>query len=241
MSREAGTVTSEAEPSRPLRVASYNLRALQDDTERAAAVVRAVDPDVLLVQEVPRHPFSGRRMRAFARRCELGWPGRTRRVSGTSVLVSPRVQAGRPRDLSLPVPLLGNPRSYTVLRVGRPGGPWLGAVCVHLPLEPSQRRRHVRQVLSELRYDAEVGGLPWVVGGDLNEEPSGTAWQILAGQLPVVTPLHPTFPSARPRRVIDAVFASPGLQVAERAPLTLDPEVLRAASDHLPVWVDLRL
>jgi endonuclease/exonuclease/phosphatase family metal-dependent hydrolase len=234
-------VTPGPEPTRPLRVASYNLRALQDDSEAAAAVVRAVDPDVLLVQEVPRHPFSAWRMRAFARQCELGWPGRTRRLAGTSVLVSPRWQAGRARDLSLPVPLLGNPRTYTVVRVGRAGGPSLGVVCVHLPLEASQRRQHVRQVLSELRYDPEVGGLPWVVGGDLNEDPSGTAWQILAGQLRVVTPLRPTFPSARPRRVIDAVFASPGLQVAEHTPVALDRDVLREATDHLPVWVDVHL
>ena len=234
-------MTSGPDPSRPLRVASYNLRALQDDAGAAAAVVREVDPDVLLVQEVPRHPFSAWRMRAFARRCGLAWPGRTRRVSGTSVLVSPRVHAGRTRDLSLPVPWLGNPRTYTVLRVGRPSGPSLGAVCVHLPLEPSQRRQHVRQVLSELRYDPEVGELPWVVGGDLNEDPSGTAWQILAGQLRVVTPLRPTFPSARPRRVIDAIFASPALQVAEHTPAALDPEALRAATDHLPVWVDVHL
>lgn len=234
-------MTSRPEPGRPLRVASYNLRALQDDVEAAAAVVRAVDPDVVLVQEVPRHLFSARRMRAFARHCGLGWPGRTRRVSGTSVLVSHRVQAGRARDLSLPVPVLGNPRTYTVVRVGRPGGPSLGAVCVHLPLEPSQRRQHVRQVLSELRYDPEVGSLPWVVGGDLNEDPSGTAWQILAGRLRVVTPLQPTFPAARPRRVIDAIFASPALQVAEHAPVALDPEELRRATDHLPVWVDVHL
>ena len=41
-----------------LRVASYNVRDLKDDVDAAARVVRAIDPDVLCLQEVPRHPFS---------------------------------------------------------------------------------------------------------------------------------------------------------------------------------------
>ena len=40
-----------------VRVASYNTRDFLDDHHLAARVVRAVDPDVLCLQEVPRRLF----------------------------------------------------------------------------------------------------------------------------------------------------------------------------------------
>ena len=61
-----GAMSSSPTPS-PLRVASYNLRGLKDDPRSAAAVVRAVDPDVLLLQEVPRYPGSSYAIAALAR------------------------------------------------------------------------------------------------------------------------------------------------------------------------------
>ena len=47
-------------------MASYNVRDLKDDVAAAAGVVRAIAPDVLCLQEVPRHPFSGHRVAEFA-------------------------------------------------------------------------------------------------------------------------------------------------------------------------------
>jgi endonuclease/exonuclease/phosphatase family metal-dependent hydrolase len=234
-------VSHRSTEQQAVRVASYNLRALQDDTGAAVAVVRDLDPDVLLLQEVPRHPLSAPRVRSFAHRCGLRWAGRTRALAGTSVLVGPRVVADPAQDRSLPVELLGNPRSYTVVRVARPGGPAFAAVSLHLPLLPDRRRQHARQVLSELQVDPLLGGLPWVVGGDLNEDQHGDAWQVLAEELTLVTPLRPTFPSVRPHRTIDAVFASRGVRPAPQQPVALDAAALRAASDHLPVWADLVL
>lgn len=48
-----------------VRVVSYNVRGLADDVAAAAEVVRALDPDVLLLQEVPRHPASSYRISGF--------------------------------------------------------------------------------------------------------------------------------------------------------------------------------
>jgi len=45
-----------------LRVASYNLRDFKDDAQAAARVVRAINPDVLCLQEVPRHRLSAHRI-----------------------------------------------------------------------------------------------------------------------------------------------------------------------------------
>ena len=54
-----------------VRVASYNTRDFLDDHHLAARVVRAVDPDVLCLQEVPRRLFAGGRVRRFAAACGL--------------------------------------------------------------------------------------------------------------------------------------------------------------------------
>lgn len=238
-------MTGTDRPVGTLRVATYNLRALQDDARAAARVVRAIDPDVLMVQEIPRRPLSSYQISAFARSCGLLWSGRTRRLAGTSLLTSLRVDSSRSQDRSLPVGLRDNPRGYTLARVSRQGGAPVGVVCVHLPLKADQRVQHVRQVLSELSVDPKLAGLPWVIGGDINEQPGAPAWSVLEEHLRLVSRPDPSFPAASPHRVIDAIFATPGVEVDAQHDLAelsgLEPVLLRAATDHLPVWVDLRL
>jgi len=132
-------------------------------------------------------------------------------------------------------------RGYTVSRVKRPGGGVVTVVSVHLPLEAGQRLEHARRVVAEIADDPELGRGPFVVGGDLNESVGGAAWTLLGERLRVATPERPTFPSAHPHSWIDAIFVSTELAVLPPAELDLDPAALRAASDHLPVWVDLEV
>lgn len=222
-----------------IRVASYNLRGLKDDAAAAAEVVRRIDPDVLLLQEVPRHPFSGLRIAAFARRCGLRWSGRTRRLSGTGMMTSRRVVASRSVDRKLPVPLRANPRSYTAARVTVTGGRDVTMVSVHLSLLADERHAHARRILDELAAGPARGDGPLVVGGDLNESAQGRAWLALVERMPQVTPEGPTFPAAGPKHWIDAIFASADLTVLPHQDVALEPALLAAATDHLPVWVDL--
>lgn len=228
-----------------IRVASYNLRGLKDDAVAAATVVRTLDPDVLLLQEVPRHPFSGWRIAGFARRCGLRWSGRTRRLSGTSLMTSDRVVATNAVDRRLPVARWANPRSYTTAQVRRPGGPALTVVSLHLSLLEEERVAHTTQILSGVdAHDVAASNGPpgrLVIGGDLNETLQGRAWQLLGGRLTLASPETPTFPSARPHRWIDAIFTDPGLRVLPHTDIEWDPALLSAATDHLPVWVDLEV
>lgn len=222
-----------------LRVASYNLRGLKDDAKAAAEVVRAVDPDVLLLQEVPRYPGSDYAISAFARRAGLLWSGRTRLVSGTGLMTSLRVRSTDSQDRRLPVGLRENPRSYTVARVSAVGMAPVTVVSVHLSLKEEQRVEHARTVLAELGAAEELGDGPLVVGGDVNEEGGGPAWGVMAGALREVSDDRPTFPAHRPHRRIDAIFAR-GHRVARPGePQLLAGAPVAAATDHLPVWVDL--
>lgn len=231
-----------------IRVASYNLRGFRDDLAAAAAVVRAIDPDVLLVQEAPRHPLAGYRISQFARDCDLFWSGRSHRLAGTTILTSLRVVATDALDRPIPVPRFQNPRAFTTTHVHVPGAGAVTAVSLHLPLEADQRLAHAQHVLAQLRDDPATRTDALVVGGDLNEVVTGAAWQLLGQQLAQVSGDAPTFPTRRgpdTGRCIDAIFATPGLVPADgggggRRELSELPEgAVAAASDHAPVWVDL--
>lgn len=221
-----------------LRVATYNLRGLKDDQAAAAAVVSAISPDVLLLQEVPRHPASRYAISSFARATGMSWSGRTRLLSGTSLMTGPRIEGGRSTDRRLRVGRRENPRSYSVARVRCPGGAVVCVVSVHLSLVGGQRVEHVSTVLRELE-DELPGDLPLVIGGDLNEDGEGPAWGLLASRLTEVSDEQLTFPAADPRHRIDAIFAREHSGVSPGDTGLLDRGLVARASDHLPVWVDL--
>lgn len=239
-----------------LRVASYNVRDLRDDPAAAARVVRAIDPDVLCLQEVPRHPFSGHRVADFAQRCGLFFAGGHRGSGGTTVLTRLALDVHEARHVGLPVPRLQRQRGYAVARVAWPGHLPLTVASIHLGLDAAERERHVAQLLEEVGAAESL-----VVAGDLNELSTGRAWAALAGRLPRVTGEEPTFSARHPRMCIDAVFATVPVAAGTgpgdgsggdtrgssgggpgnsgRGTVVLSTADLVAASDHLPVWVDL--
>ena len=219
-----------------MRVASYNLKDFTLDRHAAARVVRAIDPDVLCLQEVPRRLFGSWRVSAFAAECGLYWSGRHRGSGGTTILTSLRVQVAESGHHRLPVAALQRTRGYAVMRVAPAGHAPLAVASVHLSLDAAERVRHAGQILG-----AFSGAEPVLVAGDLNEGDSGAAWQLFAGPLRLVSPAVPTFPARQPRRVLDVIFASPDLVVLPHREVALVEGDLAAASDHRPTWVDLEL
>ena len=220
-----------------LRVASYNLRDFKDDADAAARVVRAINADVLCLQEVPRHVLASYRTVSFAARCGLYWSGGHRGSGGTTVMSSLRLDATNVQHLRLKGGgRFQRERGYALSQVRLPGHQSVGVVSMHLSLDADEREAHAAAILEAL-----PGHGPLVVAGDLNEGPDGQAWMALAGRLRVVTGDAPTFPASSPRHRPDVIFASPDLSVVPSGPVTLDPGDLVAATDHLPVWVDLDL
>lgn len=217
-----------------LRVASYNLRDFKDDADAAARVVRTISPDVLCLQEVPRHLLSSNRTASFAARCGLYWSGGHRGSGGTTVMSSLRLDAANVQHVPLKVPRLQRERGYAVSHVRLAGHQSVGFVSMHLSLDAVEREKHAAAVMQGL-----AGEGPLVVAGDLNEGSDGKAWMSIAARLRVVTGDAPTFPSRNPHRRLDAIFASPQLSVVRHGPIELDTADLAVASDHLPVWVDL--
>ncbi|MBE1535162.1 endonuclease/exonuclease/phosphatase family protein [Actinomadura algeriensis] len=230
-----------------LRVMSYNVRSLRDDPAAVARVVRAVRPDVLCLQEVPRFRGWRGKRRRLARDCGTAVAA-GRRACGLAVFAAPHVRRAA-REFHLLSPERGLHRRALAIAVLEIGGTRFVAASTHLDLAAEPRLRHVREVLDLLDRARERYGAPVVLAGDVNEEPGGPAWSLLADRLRdghAVAPAGetPTFSARNPRRRIDGIFADPDVDVAgcgvpgdEVAP-TAD---YTAATDHRPVMADLRL
>lgn len=217
---------------------SYNVHDLLDDRAAAARVVRAVAPDVLCLQEVPRRLTTELRLPPFARDCRLLWSGDRRGTGGTAVLTAPRVVVHDVSRGRLRVRFPDRTRGYAAATVSLPGaGPRsrpVTVVSVHLGLRAQQRREHARTVLDRVGDRA-------VVAGDLNEGPGGAAYDLIAARHPLASPSLPTYPADRPTVALDAIFAGRDLEVVGTPDVGVDTLDLAAASDHRPVWVDLDL
>lgn len=219
----------ERPPAAVVRLVSWNVRSLRDDSGGVAAVLRDLRPDVVLVQEAPRLLLWRLSCWRLARRAGLvrvvgGAPG-----AGNLLLVSPRVAVVWARALRLPR-RRGLHRRGAVTGVLQVAGLRFAVLGTHLDLDGPARLESARRV----RESAGTGA-PLVVGADLNEEPGGPAWAVLsAGLVDAAAQCGPTFPLRAPRRRIDGVFVDRrlpllGVQVPRPAPVT----------DHLPIVVDL--
>lgn len=217
---------------------TYNVRGFRNGLDLVLGVVRALRPDVLLLQE----SGSRRSLRRFAVCASMHaasdpWsPGR-RRVKNAVLLAQP----WRPESIEL-VRFAGSrryyPRGALVVRATSDGGPALWLVSTHLGLDGSERGQQA-EALS--RLVAGFGQSPAVVGGDLNATPEMRAPARISAELcdawaVAERSAGSTFPAALPEGRIDYVFVSGPLTIGNAS---VGGEGSAGASDHLPVCVDL--
>jgi endonuclease/exonuclease/phosphatase family metal-dependent hydrolase len=111
----------------------------------------------------------------------------------------------------------------------------------HLGMRADERLRHVAEILSAL---AVFGGLPTVLGGDVNETSAAPAWGALVGAGLTdagAAEVANTSSAARPHQRIDGVFVGAGLSVLSCRPPEDVQGNLSRASDHLPLVCELRI
>jgi endonuclease/exonuclease/phosphatase family metal-dependent hydrolase len=220
-----------------MRVLSWNLHGLRDDTAALAEVVRRLDPDVMCVQEAPKYLRWRAKTAALARDCGLFYVTGGGTTGGTALLAHLRVDVERSAERALSRQL-GWPDRGVAAAVVRKSGAELGVASLHLPLPEDQRLDHVRRAVDVLR----AGGAQHLfTAGDLNERPGRSAWTWLEQQ--GMRDLGPggghTFPARRPNRRIDGAFATSGVEVLGYE-VPDGPDVERA-SDHRPVLVTVRV
>ena len=225
-----------------VRVVSYNVRSLRDDASAVAANLRSLAPDLACLQEAPRFLFAPSKCRQLAEAAGLSVLTGGRVANGNLLLGGPRATLGTASRLRLPRSGRRHRRPLALATVVVDGvRVTLGGT--HLSLDPLERLRQVRRVVSRLGVVGAEPGPHTVLGADVNDGPGSQAWQALTGLLLDAYVAEPcggelTFPARDPQRRIDAIFVSADVTVLGcGVPAGLvDPA---SATDHLPVVADL--
>ncbi|MFI6941067.1 endonuclease/exonuclease/phosphatase family protein [Streptomyces sp. NPDC050418] len=237
---------TDPDGSAVVRVLSYNIRSMRDDTAALARVIRACDPDLVLIQEAPRFFRWNKKLARLAKASDLVILSGGAPAAGPALLCSLRATVERTEDVLLPLTPGLHRRGFSTAVV-RFGGARLGVLSCHLSLQTDERYDQGGMLLDRL---AGMGVEHTVAGGDLNDRPNGRTFKLLAGALQDCWATKPwggeySSEADNPRQRIDAVFASRGIEVLGCGVPTGHAGVagsdLRAATDHLPVLAALRV
>ncbi|MEV6981361.1 endonuclease/exonuclease/phosphatase family protein [Sphaerisporangium sp. NPDC051017] len=225
-----------------IRVGTYNVRSMYDDTAALARVIRAMAPDVLCVQEAPRLVRWRRRRAELARSSGLRVVT-GRRFGGVAVLAAPGTRVIH-AESHLLRPFTGLERRGVAVAVVEHAGTRITAASVHLDLHPAARISHAAEIMRLLRPVSQRYDAPIVIAGDVNEQPGEPVWRYFTRGLADCYACAPvgdglTFTARSPSKRLDAVFAGAGLSVRSCGGVDVDPADLHAATDHLPVVADL--
>jgi endonuclease/exonuclease/phosphatase family metal-dependent hydrolase len=231
-----------------LRVVSYNIRHGRGmdstiDLERTAAVLRALRPDVVGLQEVDnRVTRSGSVDQAQRLGRLLGMQhafGKFMDYEGGQygMAILSRHPIGAVREVPLPE---GNePRVALAVEVRPPGMAPVVVVNVHFDWVAADRFRFA-QATALTRFLAALPG-GWLLVGDFNDVPGSRTlalFQRRADQARKPRAERFTFPSPTPEKEIDFIFGGPrGRWTMDTARVVTET----AASDHRPVVADVRL
>lgn len=243
----------------PLRVATYNIHAGAGmdnvfDLDRQTAQLRALDADVIGLQEVDVHWDTRSQWRdvaaELAERLDMQvsfapiysldptTPGAPRREYGVAVLSRYRIVSAENHDITrlstqVPDPVPAPAPGFGEVVVQVKGVP-VHVYVTHLDYRPDPSVR-MAQVADTRRIMAEDRGRK-VLLGDFNAEPGAPELAPLWNELADADPGAPTFPALDPVKRIDFVAVSKdGVRVRDAAVA----ETL--ASDHRPVVADLLL
>lgn len=230
----------------PLRLVAYNIRHGEGmdrvvDLERVADVLRALEPDVIALQEIDSVTERTGRVHQAARLGELlgmeaaFGPFMDYRGGAYGMAILSRHPITDATNHRLPPG--EEPRSALTarIRIGH-DGPELLVAGIHLYRSEVERLAQA-ETLVQVLADADV---PVILAGDFNSTPGSPVMMLLSASWAVPAKEEPalTFPADAPEREIDFILLRP----ADRFTVTdyrVVPESL--ASDHRPVLMTVRV
>lgn len=227
-----------------LRVASWNIRKClgtdrRRDPDRTLRVIAATRADIVVLQESDRR-LSPRPAALPARLIEaasdyrplplgqsavsLGW-------HGNAILVRPEVELVARHCLDLPSL---EPRGAVAADLRR-GHEAFRVVGVHLGLLGADRLRQLGRIAEWIRRQAP---LPTLILGDFNEWSPDAPFPALADGWRVFAP-GPSFHARLRLAPLDRIVLGHGLELAATG--MMDQGEAARASDHLPIWADVKI
>lgn len=239
-----GAMSASAEAA-SLRIVSYNIHHAEGndgrvDVPRIAAILRALEPDVVCLQEVDRNlPRTDRRDLPAELSAELGmavvfdsnydWEGGE---YGNATLTSLPIVSWE--NHALPNPGDAEPRGClrTTLRVGTME---IDVWNTHLGLKSDERIAQAEAIV------AAVSDRPAILAGDLNDRPGSAPIAALTKLFQDVAGDggEATYPAEKARARIDYILAT--AHFAAAAFRSVQTPETAIASDHLPIVAELTL
>ncbi len=243
-----------------LRLMTYNVHRCVGtdrklDVERVAEVIAAEKPDVVALQEldVRRARTKGvdqaHRLAELLKMSSHFHPAMTveEELYGDAILTCLPEKLVKAGGLPLYNRIPGlEPRGAIWITV-EVGGVPVQIINTHLGLVPQEQKRQAAALLSEQWMAHDDFKAPGILLGDFNATPYSATYRLLKAALRDAQTQSPTwrqtptatFPSNFPFMRIDHVFLTKGLEtIGVRSPYGA---LARAASDHLPLVVDLEI
>ncbi len=227
-----------------IRLASYNIHKCvgmdrRRSPERIVAVLKSLDADVVALQEVDHR--LGSRPTALPPdliadhtdlsplpyalgQQSLGWHGQT-------ILVRQSLNVTAIRRLELPGL---EPRGAIMAEVETDGGP-IRIVGAHLGLIRRYRLMQFAAIRAALSRRAPM---PTAILGDFNDWSRRGSGAALGPDYRMHSP-GASFPAARPLGALDRIAIGGGLHLKDAGVHAVAPAAI--ASDHLPIWADVRI
>jgi len=243
-----------------LRLMTYNVHRCVGtdrklDVERVAEVIAAENADVVALQELDVRRARTRGVDQAHRLAELlkmrshFHPAMAveEELYGDAILTALPEKKVKADGLPLYPRIPGlEPRGAIWITVDVGGTP-VQIINTHLGLAPPEQKRQAAALLGEDWITHDAWKAPGILLGDFNATPYSATYRLLKAALRDAqtqsatwskTPTA-TFPSSFPFMRIDHVFLTKGLEtVGVRSPYGA---LARAASDHLPLVVDLEI
>jgi endonuclease/exonuclease/phosphatase family metal-dependent hydrolase len=219
-----------------VRVLAYNIVGGKAQVA-LRSVVHSIEPDVMVVNETPQTPLFWRwQCPSLARQWGMQHIAGGRNAGRNMICAQHHVGVAETYVERTQLPL-SQPISGVVSAQLQADSHRFGVVGAHLGLDPELREWQVQQVLEA----AERLHGPVVVAGDLNEPPKGPSWEALraAGFVDHGDAQDYTYPAEHPAKRIDAILVRGDVRVSRHRIPGLRPELLRLASEHLPVAATL--
>ena len=229
-----------------LKVTTYNIRKCigldqKRNPGRILAVLNEIDADIIALQEADRR-YGTREscLPAALIEAETPWhhvPFNIRPGGigwhGNAILVRRGIEVQNPHPLDLP---MLEPRGAVEVLCTFAGRQFR-VIGVHLDLSGLWRRRQVRSILKHI--DAAPRYLPTIIMGDFNQWSDRGALSEFAFHHHRIIKTPKSFHSARPVAHLDRIIVSHDISVDNFG--VHISALSQRASDHLPVWAQLKL